>query len=296
MAEKRYPNLFLVGAMKSGTTSLHNYLAAHPEIFMSRKPFKEAQYFVLERNWHKGEDWYLGLFTDAGDAKYLGESSTDYSKLPHFQGVPERIARVSPHARILYLMRDPVERAVSQYWWEVQWCGEGRDMLSVLKSMSWLTDLSYYAMQLRPYIEQFGRENVMAVTTEELSGRPQDVMRGIFDWLGVNPDCDADGFGKRHNISPDKVTQLVGAPLLSRLRGGPVWNAVKRVVPLKARQRMLRKLSRPVARDNRRTEAAIEYLRPIQREQTAELSALLGRDFPDWKTLYGEEVAGQPAG
>lgn len=86
MANQRIPNLFIVGAMKSGTTTLHNYLNMHPDIFMSQKP-KEPQYFVQELNWSKGEDWYLSLFEAAGDAKIIGESSTDYSKLPRYQGL-----------------------------------------------------------------------------------------------------------------------------------------------------------------------------------------------------------------
>jgi hypothetical protein len=67
------PNLFIVGAMRSGTTSLHAYLGLHPEIFMSVP--KEPSYFVKEMNLAKGQEWYLGLFAAAGKAKVIGESS-----------------------------------------------------------------------------------------------------------------------------------------------------------------------------------------------------------------------------
>jgi len=66
------PNLFLVGSMKCGTTSLHNYLGAHPQIFMTPEPWKEPAYFVERLNWSKGEDWYRALFRDAGDAMFRG--------------------------------------------------------------------------------------------------------------------------------------------------------------------------------------------------------------------------------
>ncbi len=286
------PNLFLVGAMKAGTTSLHNYLDAHPEVFMTQEPWKETQYFVAERNWSKGETWYLDLFQSAGPARYLGESSTDYTKLPHYSGVAERIAKFSPSARILYLMRDPVERSISHYWWEVQWSGEGRDMLSAMKKVCWITDVSHYALQLRPYLELFGRENVLALTTEQLSQAPEETLARIFHWLGVDSTFVPGGLHKRHNVSQDRVPQFIGAKLLSPLRGGRIWNTVKQVVPAGIRQKTLRTFSRPVERDMSQAKAAAEYLRPIQRAQTAELSELLGRDFAEWTTLYSDDTPG----
>jgi len=72
MKHEPQPNLFLVGAMKSGTTSLHNYLDLHPEIYMWRDPWKEPRYFVKEANLKRGLDWYLGLFSEASGYKYVG--------------------------------------------------------------------------------------------------------------------------------------------------------------------------------------------------------------------------------
>ena len=84
------PNLFVIGAMKSGTTSLHAYLGSHPQIFMC--PEKEPSFFAKETISSRGEDWYLKLFAAAGSKPVIGESSTAYSRIPLFPGVPERIA------------------------------------------------------------------------------------------------------------------------------------------------------------------------------------------------------------
>jgi hypothetical protein len=286
------PNLFLVGSMKCGTTSLHSYLGAHPQIFMTEDEWKEPAYFVESLNWSKGEEWYRGLFADAGDALYLGESSTDYTKFPHYEGVAERIARFAPDARILYLVRDPVERSISHYWWEVQWSAEGRDMLTAVRSRDIIRDVSYYALQLRQFVPHFGRERILVLSTEELSRAPEETLTRIYHWLGVDEAFVPTNLHERHNVSPKNVPKVIGSKVLSHAHGTVLWKAAKRVVPATLRQRAIRALSRPVPRDERRLKETIDYLRPIQQAQTAELAEMLGRPFPEWTTLYGEAHAG----
>ena len=154
MQEKIIPNLIIIGAMKSGSTSLHSYLGTHPEIFMCEP--KEPWYFIEEINWSKGEDWYLDLFKSAGNAKVVGESSTDYTKIPKYMGVPEKIRNFNPATRFIYIMRDPVKRTISHYWHNVRLHGEKRDPLKAIQEDSLYLEVSDYAMQLDPYIQIFG--------------------------------------------------------------------------------------------------------------------------------------------
>src|SRR3954463_6324498 len=84
------PNFLIIGAMKGGTTSLYHYLRPHPEVFMPVT--KELHFFVAEKNLLLGPGWYERRFRGAGDAIAVGEASTDYTKYPLYQGVPERIA------------------------------------------------------------------------------------------------------------------------------------------------------------------------------------------------------------
>lgn len=287
MAANRRPNLFVVGSMKSGTNTLYNYLAAHPEIYMTPRPWKEPQFFVKELNWSKGEEWYLSLFSGADSEPIVGEASTFYSRLPDYQGVAERIAAFDAAPRILYIMRDPAERAVSHYWWDVHWSAEGRNMLTAMKRMSCYTDVSYYAMQLRPYLHLFGRDRVLAFTLEELSSTPAETLRRIFAWLQVDADFAPPRLDRRDNQSPETVNRVVGSGIWSHLRGGLLWRSLKRAVPRSVRNRVYGALSRPIERDPTWVAPTIDYLRPIQQEQTEELSRLLGRSFPEWTTLYG---------
>lgn len=157
-AVQRRPNLFLVGSMKCGTTSLHNMLAAHRSIFMCRNP-KEPCWFVGV-NSDRSLEWYMKQFEEATDELYVGESSTDYTKAPRLDGAAPMIREFSPDARILYIMRDPIARAISHYWWEVEYSAEGRSFPEALKASREIADVGNYAMQIAPYIETFGRDRV----------------------------------------------------------------------------------------------------------------------------------------
>jgi len=293
----RRPNLFQVGAMKSGTSSLHVYLASHPEIFMCEP--KEPCYFVeladlewparqtVERfGFWRSEAAYLELFADAGDARVLGESSTNYSKGPKIAGVPERMATFAPEARILYLMRDPVERTISHYWHAVRQRKEGRDLVTALAEEPHYREVSHYALQLRPYLELFGAERVHTLTLEALRGDPCRELRSVFIWLGVDPDFEPPDLAPRH-VTPDDLERVRGRGRLERFRHSVLWNAVGRLMPAALRRWGRRLAAAPVERASEDRQRAAELLRPQQLEQTSELAELLGRDFSEWRTLHG---------
>jgi len=105
------PNLIMIGAMKSATTSLHRYLGFHPGIFVPEP--KEIDYFIQERNWDKGRQWYESHFPEAKAVR--GESSTSYTQCHRYKDAPGRIRALIPDAKLSYVLRDPIERTVSRY-------------------------------------------------------------------------------------------------------------------------------------------------------------------------------------
>ena len=281
------PNLFVVGAMKAATTSLHNYLAHHPDIFMTKKPWKEPCFFVTELNWNKGWDWYLGLFKEATTQKYLGESTTDYTKAPNYAGVPERIHAASPGAKIIYIVRDPIERAISQYWWEVEYSGEGRKMPQGIIENEWIINASNYALQIAPYIKLFGQENVLILTSEGLVANPRKTVLDIFSWLGVTTDIQLpDEFGI-HNQSKASVNQIVGAGLLTKLKSTFVWGVLKKLLNRQMKEKLRKSFSRNISKDESNREEVIAALRPIMLPQVEALTKLTGKSYPEWQTLLG---------
>ena len=104
------PNFIIIGAGKSGTTSLAHQLGQHPDIFLSDP--KEPHFFSI--NWHKGIDWYLNIFSRANNCSAVGEASATYTLYPEYKDVPERMASVlGENVRLLYIVRNPVERMLS---------------------------------------------------------------------------------------------------------------------------------------------------------------------------------------
>ena len=284
--------------MKSGSTTLHELLAEHPQICMSEP--KEPCYFVdpdllkgmWPEMWNLGfwcsEDAYLDLFSAKPEAILRGESSTDYSKLPKVSGVVDRMAAFSPDARVIYIMRDPVKRTISHYWHMVEHRGETRGPMEAILQDSHYTDVSNYAMQLRPYLERFGRDRVRVLTFEELIGNPIPTVQAVFTWLGVDVDYVPEDTQSARNATPKEVTQRrEGMGLLHRFRHSRLWGSIGGFVPPALRKAGVVLTEKRVAWNQVDMAPVIEYLRSLQRPQVEELVRLVGRDFPEWKTLHG---------
>jgi len=280
------PNLFVIGAMKSGTTSLHEYLDTHPQIAMSQE--KEPGYFVEELKLHKGEAWYLSLWERTGQCRYRGESSTHYTKLPVFQGVPERLFRFNPEARLIYIMRNPFDRVVSHYWHALRdeyHGGELRPLLKAVKEDPGYLAFSDYAMQLEPYFERFGRDAVLTLTFEALIEEPQREVDRIYRWLGLPSHPIGEKSAKVHNQKPNAVTAVAGAGILNRIQYSNAWDRISPHIPGWIKNWAKKQAYRPVAEQE--VEKDIPRLREaiaeLQRRQIDRLTRLLGRDFPEWR-------------
>jgi Sulfotransferase domain len=178
------PTFIVIGAMKAGTTSLYQYLRHHEQVFMSR--IKELDFFVAERNWPRGLEWYRRQFADAGDATARGEASTLYTKWPEFDGVPERIASVLPDVRLIYVVRDPIVRIRSHYQHRVMTGTETAPPAVALLRDPTYVGCSRYATQLERYLEHFPREQLLVVTSEALRTDRRATVQGVYDFLGVD--------------------------------------------------------------------------------------------------------------
>jgi Sulfotransferase domain len=187
------PNLVVIGGLKCGTTSLHHYLNLHPAIHMSRP--KELNFFVAELNWSLGTDWYASHFR--ADAPVRGESSPHYTNLPRFAGVAERMSSVLPDARLIYMVREPVDRALSNYLHNVAGGYETRPVEEALADPdSAYVHRGLYAMQLEPYLKRFRRERIELVSREELKRDREQTMRRVFRFLGVAEEFSSPQFSR----------------------------------------------------------------------------------------------------
>ncbi len=226
-----FPDVIIVGAQRAGTTSLLRYLDQHPQVRRSLK--KEVHYFDV--NHHRGERWYRGHFprVPAGAGLCVLESSPYYLFHPR---APERIARLLPDVKLIALLRDPVERALSHYFHEVR---RGREELAPLEAFRaeagrlageeeklWADDryvsrphrrFSYqargvYAPQLRRFEPWLRSGQLRVVQSEELYAQPAAVLADLFGFLGVDaafrcPDLRPRNVGGNREAVASEVTE-----------------------------------------------------------------------------------------
>jgi sulfotransferase family protein len=204
----RRPNLFIVGAPKSGTTSLYWYIHDHPDVFMS--DMKEPMYFSSDvyrgpRNrfdYGPDEDQYLALFAGASDEKYVGEASTHYLAAPP---TPARIHDFQPEARIVCILRDPIEMAYAWHGERVYRSVEPREpfsleLLNTDRGRKYL-EIGCYGTQLTRYFGTFGRERVKVIIFEDFAAKTAAEFRGVLEFLEIDPDYQPDTFEARNSVT-----------------------------------------------------------------------------------------------
>lgn len=268
----RKPDFIIIGAMKSATTTLHDQLAAHAGIFMSTP--KEPNFFSDEAEWKRGLDWYFGLFAAAREGDLCGESSTHYTKLPTHARTIDRIAEHVPDAKFIYVMRHPIDRLISHYIHEWTQRVIDEPLSRAIDAHPELVQYGQYAMQLRPYIERFGRERVLPVFFDRLNAHSQDELERVCRFIGYHPQPEWRELPPS-NVSGERMRKskvrdvLVDLPVLSIIR--------RRLVPKALRERvkqlwMMKDRPQLEDRDRRRLVAMFD-------PDLAELGRALGIDL-----------------
>jgi len=209
------PNAVVLGAMKCATTAMHRYLDAHPQIGMSRlkevnffigadtAPHDDAETWWRSGQWHRGVDWYAGLFDHT--APIRGETSPGYTS-PDSPEVAPRMARLLPDARLVYLVRHPVERAVSQYRHHHRDGTERRPLeQALLDPGSQYLDRSRYHERLTPFLERFPTSQILVVVQERLLRDRADQMAEVYRHLGADPDWRGDVLAREFHVGGDPL-------------------------------------------------------------------------------------------
>jgi hypothetical protein len=275
------PNLLIIGAQKCGTTSLHAYLDLHPDVHMAAE--KELDFFIEDRAWRNGPDWYAERFRD--DVTVRGEASPNYAAWPVWEGVPERAAGLVPDARLVYLVRDPIERIESHYLQRRLQEGERGDIEAVIGDVDDPHNLfvvrSRYATQLERWLARFAPEQVLVVSAEELRDDRDATVAGVLAHAGVDDTVAPELLAAEHHRSEDKAELAIGA---ARLRASPVGRALE-VIPARVRAPVTRRvraaLSHPVERQDL-PPALRERLQELLAPEADRLRALTGQRFEKW--------------
>jgi hypothetical protein len=187
----RLPDFVIIGAMRAGSTTLARTIGMHPMVHMPAK--KELHFF--DWNWDRGIEWYRAHFRDAKSGELTGEATPIYVV---YREAMERMAATIPHARFLIVLRNPVDRAYSHYWYNRMLDFERLPFDEALATEasrpSRVTDkrtFDYvargrYLAQLRRVTELFPRESLHVVILEELNRDPISSYRAVFEFLHVD--------------------------------------------------------------------------------------------------------------
>ena len=304
-ARDNMPDFLVIGAGKSGTTSLNNYLKQHPQVFMCLR--KEPNFFALEiphpddyelqssRDYYYQSvsdiDEYQKLFQGAREDQLLGEVSNTYL---NSELACDRIQHYLPGAKLIAILRHPAERLYSRYYHLVR-----EDVLDNLtwdqlfdRNTEWwkrqdLVDEGFYYKHLKRYYDNFPAENIMPVLYEDFTEKTGEVVREIFKFLEVDTDADVDTetvYNKSGEVKNESVNKVVGqnsgpiralrnlAPgLHKKLKSSPLANRLLYYF----RNKNLEKPSMPA--DLRK-----KLIEEIYREDIEKLQKLIGKDLSHW--------------
>lgn len=279
------PNFFVLGVPKCGTTTLHEVLIAHPNIFMTKQ--KEPRFFDTDTYYNRGFDRYLrDHFRGAAGFKARGEASPTYLRSGKAR---DRIrGDLGKDLRFVVILRDPVKRAWSAY---LQECRRGLETETFERALELEpTRLSrdptcaayflggLYARQLRVWFEAFPREHFLVLLTEDLAERPAAVARQAFAFLEVDPDVE---------FSPPSPANVGWTPRCPRL-GAALNQRLKRFVPYSSRQRLgkliNRWISRPFEGAPTIDPAIARALRRRYRDEILAVEEIIGRDLGMWRS------------
>jgi hypothetical protein len=282
-----YPNLFIIGAAKSGTSALHYYLGLHPDIHMSAP--KEPHYFSRRAEGapsHKQltPRQYERLFDSAKPVR--GESSVSYSFWPYPSGVPEMIHEIAPDARFIYLVRDPVKRSIQHYFHRIGLGTEHRDLQDVIREPRDHEEryiaASSYATQFEQYAKLFGDERILVVDHADLLARRAQTLRDVYGFLHVDPSFTSASFDVRVNES---TNQRRFSPIGSRIAESPFYTGATRWIRPDIRQKLIKPvrnaLSAPVILPEVGDDVRAYFAEQLEPE-ARRFRALTGRRFEHW--------------
>ena len=269
----RLPDFIIIGAMKCATSTLHEQLARQPGIVMSDP--KEPNYFSDDEQWARGMSCYRGLFAGAKAGDLCGESSTHYTKSPTYPQTIDRMRRHLPHGvKLVYIMRHPIDRLVSQYMHEWTQGIVSGTIDEALDSHPEMIEYSRYAMQLKPFIETWGTASILPLFFERFTAHEQEALDRVCRFIGYARQPKWDDTLGEQNVSSERMRRSVWRDAIAKLPG--MTKLRRTFVPQSVRDRikgawMMK--GRPVLSD-----ASIARLKRAFDEDLATLGAWLGHD------------------
>lgn len=280
------PNLFLIGAAKGGSTSFAYQLAGHPDIafFSEKEPnfFNQETVEACRQRLRERAAQFPGT-------RYVLDASVNYSQHPKFAGVPEHIAAICGREapRFLYMMRNPVDRAISQYFWRRERYGEERSPEAAITAESQYVLSSRYDLQIERYLAVFAPERFRFMVFDRYYADVPGEYAAVCRWLGLD-DSHRPDEQRIRGATNKKVSRASRFPALNRFvrSSATARRLVKSILPHSRQLQLTRALSREVPREEIGPEVRAR-LTSLFAESIARTEALIGQDLSMWKAEQG---------
>jgi hypothetical protein len=286
----KLPNFIIIGVQKAGTSSIYSYLKQHPQVYMS--PIKETNFWETEPNNNKTKkiatiEQYTQFFDNVENEIAIGEASPNY--LFHYKTSSELIHQHLPNAKLIAILRDPAERAYSDYLMHIRDAKfNGKNLTEQLKTSS---QTSYtllkgmYYQPLKHFLEKFGSEQMRVYLYDDLCQSPIKLMQSMYEFLGVDSTFDPDMSYKAQQGKLPK-NQTVNNILRTKnpIRTAAA-NTLKMFLPLEARHKFRNQLLEINSIDKKQIPLSAEerkLLVDYYRDDILKLQDLINRDLSNW--------------
>ncbi|MEQ9625952.1 sulfotransferase family protein [Coleofasciculus chthonoplastes] len=304
--KQQLPNFLLIGAAHAGTTALYYFCQQHPQIYMS--PIKETNYFAFEGEKLDCEvhnpdlvkqisisniEKYYSLFQNVSNEKAIGEASPSYISSP---GAAQRIQECIPNAKIVAILRHPVDRAYSE---TIRYSGGNESGLARLvetlditkedlfQKKIWRLPISkgLYHSQLERYFAQFNPDQIKVLLYEDLKNSPQDLMKDLFNYLGVDAEFIPDTT-QTYNKSGQTKNKLINKIILAP-KSSPIVKILKLYLPGNLKN-FLVNLQNQLRNKNMASPVPLppdikqKIIQKYYREDILKLQDLIQRDLSSW--------------
>lgn len=277
------PNFFIVGTPKSGTTSLFHYLQEHPEVFLPE--LKEPHFFScpeVKNTYYKtkivdSKQEYLDLYQERESYKAVGDLSSSYL---FNKETPKRIHQFNPYAKIIIVLRNPVERALSHYLMDVNLGYINVSLSKVINNKDTFKqhyqeyiELGFYEQQIRAYTKQFPDSQIKVVLSDTLYANTAETLKDIYSFINVSTTFITD-FETVHNSYTE--------PRFKALKSLVQSDGLKKMIPSSLKSG-LKSLIYKTNAEKPKLEVEKDLLREIYKKSIVETETLINQDLSSWK-------------
>jgi hypothetical protein len=301
------PNLFIVGAAKCGTTSLYYYLSQHPEVFNC--PVKEPNHFITQfqidslygnlkqykKLWssYLGLSKYLALYSNAKSFRITCDASVNY--LRYAKEIAGKIKEFNDEAKILIILRNPVDRLFSHYHHSVRDGSITETLENLLtfeeeyckmENNTWYSYKKYglYYDNVKHYLDTFGQDKALILFNEDLESNPQKVLSHVCDFLMIDA-----SFVPKIDFTKQNAAYLPKNPKISHLLNkysqySMLWSGLKKIFPIQLLRRLKTIINPSIPYQETLTnKKTIQQLKAYYKEDITKLETLVNRDLSAWK-------------